>query len=257
MLNFRNTTFASILFLLVLAGVDVILGIPFYSYIILFCLYTLCLFWGSYYVGSGFYFKIVCSARTEEKKIAITFDDGPLPEFTPQVLQILKENEVPAAFFCIGKRVAEHPALFKRVIDEGHLVGNHSYSHHPGFDLFSADKMYADLQKMDGIMNSISGLRPRLFRPPYGVTNPNLKKAVIKGNYVPVGWNIRSLDTVIKDDRKLLKKVTRLLKPGAVVLFHDTAKATPVMLSAFIHEVRSRGYQIVRLDKLLKLEPYA
>jgi peptidoglycan-N-acetylglucosamine deacetylase len=257
MLNFRNTTIASILLLLVLAGVDSIIGIPFYSYIILLCLYTLCLIWGSYYVGSGFYFKIVCSAKTEEKEIAISFDDGPLPEFTPQVLQILKENGVSAAFFCIGKRVEEHPALFKRIIEEGHLIGNHSYSHHPWFDLFSAGKMYADLQKMDSAVNRISGLKPRLFRPPYGVTNPNLKKAVIKGNYVSVGWNIRSLDTIIKDDRKLLKKVTGLLKPGAVVLFHDTAKVTPVMLSAFISEVKGSGYQIVRLDKLLKLEPYA
>jgi len=257
MLNFRNTTITSILLLLVLAGADGIIGIPFYSYIILFSLYALCLFWGSYYVGSGFYIDIMCSAKTEEKKISISFDDGPLPEFTPQVLQILKESGVSAAFFCIGKRVEEHPVLFKRIIEEGHLVGNHSYSHHPWFDLFSADKMYADLRRMDGAVNRISGLTPRLFRPPYGVTNPNLKKAVIKGNYIPVGWNIRSLDTVIKDDHKLLKKVTRLLKPGAVVLFHDTAKVTPVMLSAFIGEVKSRGYQIVRLDKLLKLEPYA
>jgi peptidoglycan-N-acetylglucosamine deacetylase len=257
MLNFRNTNIVFIVLLAAMIGYHIMRGLPFYYYIILLFIYSLLLFWGSYFVGSNFYFNIVCSAKTEQKQIAISFDDGPLPEFTPQVLQILKEYNVPAAFFCIGKRVQEHPELFKRIIEEGHLVGNHSYSHHLWFDLFSADKMYKDLQMMDDVMKKISGLKPRLFRPPYGVTNPNLKKAVIKGNYIPVGWSIRSLDTIIQDEQKLLQKVTRLLKPGAVILFHDTAKATPGMLSAFIRQVKSSGYEIVRLDKLLKLEPYA
>ena len=257
MLNFRNTNIVFIVLLAVLIGYNSFYGAPFYSYLILLFAYSLLLFWGSYFVGSNFYFNIICSAKTEKKQIAISFDDGPLPEFTPQVLQVLKEYNVPAAFFCIGKKVQEHEELFKRIIEQGHLVGNHSYSHHKWFDLFSANKMYADLQMMDDIMKKITGLKPRLFRPPYGVTNPNLKKAVIKGNYIPIGWNIRSFDTVIKDEQKLLQKVTSLLKPGAVVLFHDTAKATPGILSEFILQVRSSGYEIVRLDKLLKLEPYA
>ncbi|MCW3117762.1 MAG: polysaccharide deacetylase family protein [Chitinophagaceae bacterium] len=257
MLNFRNTNIVFIVLLAALTGCHILYGLPFYSYIILSFVYSLLLFWGSYFIGSNFYFNVICSAKTEQKQIAISFDDGPFPEFTPQVLQILKENKVPAAFFCIGKRVQEHAELFQQVIAEGHLIGNHSYSHHLWFDLFSAGKMAADLQAMDDAMKKIAGLKPRLFRPPYGVTNPNLKKAVIKGNYIPIGWNIRSMDTVIKNEQKLLEKVTRLLKPGAVVLFHDTAKATPGMLSAFIRQVKDSGYEIVRLDKLLKLEPYA
>jgi len=105
-------------------------------------------------------------------------------------------------------------------------------------------------------MQKVIGLKPKLFRPPYGVTNPNLKKAVNKGNYIPVGWTIRSLDTVITDEQKLLTKVTKALKPGAVVLFHDTGKAIPAILPAFIKEAREQGFEIVRLDKLLNLEPY-
>jgi len=98
---------------------------------------------------------------------------------------------------------------------------------------------------------------PKLFRPPYGVTNPNLKKAIIKGDYTPVGWSVRSMDTVIKSEKKLLDKINRSLKPGAVFLFHDTSKTTVNVLPEFIREVKNKGYHIIPLDKLLHLNPYA
>lgn len=256
MLNFRNTNIAFIVLLAAMIGYDINYSFPFYWYIIAVIVYSLILFWGSYNVGSDFYFDIICSANTDRKQIALSFDDGPVNEFTPQVLQILKEHNAPAAFFCIGKRVRENEQLFKQVYDEGHLIGNHSYSHAKWFDLFSAAKMTDDLKAMDDAMYKVIGRKPRLFRPPYGVTNPNLKKAVMNGKYIPVGWNIRSLDTVITDEEKLLAKVTKALKPGAVVLFHDTAKAIPAVLPAFISYARNNGYEIVRLDKLLNIEAY-
>jgi peptidoglycan/xylan/chitin deacetylase (PgdA/CDA1 family) len=256
MLNFRNTNIIFIGLLIFLISFDIYSGLPFYIYIVAGVIYSLFLFWGSYYVGSDFYFKIICSAKTDKKQIAISFDDGPVYEYTPRILELLAEFKVPAAFFCIGKRVKENEELLRQVHKAGHIIGNHSYSHDTWFDLFSANKMYEDLRMMDEAMQKAIGLRPKLFRPPYGVTNPNLKKAVNKGNYIPVGWNIRSLDTVITDEHKLLAKVTKALKPGAVVLFHDTGKAIPAILPAFIKEARDRGFEIVRLDKLLKLEPY-
>jgi peptidoglycan/xylan/chitin deacetylase (PgdA/CDA1 family) len=207
-------------------------------------------------VDSNFYFNVVCSGKTTEKQIAISFDDGPAREYTPHILQILKEENVPAAFFCIGKRVAQNEFLLKQVHAAGHIIGNHSYSHATWFDLFSADRMYQDLKATDAIIHKVIGHRPKLFRPPYGVTNPNLKKAVIKGNYIPIGWSIRSLDTVITDHQRLLLKVTKALKPGAVILFHDTGKAIQSVLPAFIELAREEGFEFVRLDKLLKLEPY-
>lgn len=256
MLNFRNTNIIFILLLVALTSYDIYSGIPIYVYLSIAVFYSLLLFWGSYYVGSDFYFKIICSAKTDIKQIAISFDDGPVNEFTPQILKLLDEYKVQAAFFCIGKRVKENEGLLKQVHEAGHIIGNHSYSHDTWFDLFSADKMYADLQMMDEAMEKAIGVKPKLFRPPYGVTNPNLKKAVNRGNYIPVGWNIRSLDTMITDEQKLLAKVTKALKPGAVVLFHDTGKAIPAILPAFIQHARDKGFEIVRLDKLLKLEPY-
>nr|AUN35648.1 polysaccharide deacetylase [uncultured bacterium] len=101
------------------------------------------------------------------------------------------------------------------------------------------------------------GVKPKLFRPPYGVINPNLRKAIQDGEYTPVGWSVRSMDTVIKDEKKLLEKIKRSLKPGAVYLFHDTSKSTLEVLPIFIKHVKDLGYEIVRLDKMLALQPYA
>ena len=113
------------------------------------------------------------------------------------------------------------------------------------------------MRLMDHEMEKVTGLKPKLFRPPYGVTNPNLRKAIINGGYIPVGWSVRSMDTVIKDEKKLLDKITRSIEPGAVFLFHDTSKTAFDALPAFIKEVKNRGYTIVPLDKLLALQPYA
>lgn len=257
MLNFNNITAIFIVLLITLIGVHYFYGIPYYSFGILILLYSLALFYGSYNVRSNFFIKTVSSAKTNRKQIAISFDDGPAPAYTPEILKVLKEHNVQAAFFCIGKRIRENEVLLKQVHEEGHIIGNHSYSHDLWFDLFSSRKMVEDLQLMSETMQKVIGLKPKLFRPPYGVTNPNLKKAIQKQNYISIGWNIRSMDTVIKDTRKLFAKVTGSLKPGAVVLFHDTSKSTLDILSSFIQHARDKGYEIVRLDKLLNLEPYA
>jgi peptidoglycan/xylan/chitin deacetylase (PgdA/CDA1 family) len=117
--------------------------------------------------------------------------------------------------------------------------------------------MLADMHKMDQEVYRIIGKMPKLFRPPYGVTNPNLSKAIVRGNYIPVGWNIRSLDTMIKNERKLFDKVVSNLRPGAVFLFHDTSAATVAILPVLMQHIKSHGYEILRLDKMLNLPAYA
>ena len=257
MLTLRNTSLITLALLAVLIVCDLQMGISVWWYVLLAFVYSLVLFYGSYYVGSNFYIPVICSTNTSEKQIAISFDDGPIEQFTPEILAVLREYQVPAAFFCIGHRVAGRENLMQQIHTEGHLLGNHSYSHHALFDLFSAAKMQADLKQMDEAMYAATGLKPLLFRPPYGVTNPNLAKAIRRGGYTPIGWNIRSLDTVIKNEEKLLKKVTESIKPGAIVLFHDTSKTTLAILPSFIQYAASQGYTIVRLDKMLNLNPYA
>jgi len=256
MLNFRNTNIFFALLLVVFISYHLLSGLPAYMYFILIIAYCSVLFYGSYFIQAGFYVKSICAAKTNQKEIAISFDDGPANEYTPAILEILKENNIKVVFFCIGKRINGNEVLFKKLHEQGHIIGNHSYTHDTWFDLFSSKKMLADMQMMDDAMKKLTGLTPRLFRPPYGVTNPNLKKAITRGNYISIGWNIRSLDTVIRDEKKLLHKVTRAVKPGAIILFHDTSKTTLNILPDFIRHVHAEGYTITRLDKMLKLNPY-
>ncbi len=236
-------------------GYDVVVGLSFWYYLLLFFCYSLILFWGSYFVYSNFFIDVVCAAQTNKKVIALSFDDGPAT-YTSDILRLLKEKKVEATFFCIGHRAIENQALIKQIHEEGHIVGNHSYSHHFWFDLFSTKQMKDDLEKMNWAVNQSIGLRPRLFRPPYGVTNPNLAKAIKSSGFVPIGWNVRSLDTAIKDEQKLLSRVCKALRPGAIVLFHDTSQTTLAILPAFINYVSDNGYTIVRLDKMLNINAY-
>ena len=257
MLNFRNTNIFFTSLLIVLIGIHIKYGLPVYIYPLLFIVYSLIVFYGCYYVGSNFFIKILCSANTDKNEIAVSFDDGPVKNYTPEVLQLLKQENIKATFFCIGNRIAGNEDILKQIKDDGHIIGNHSYSHHFWFDMFSSKKMLTDLQQMDHEMVRVTGLQPKLFRPPYGVTNPNLKKAIINGGYTPVGWSVRSMDTVIKNETKLLNKLNRSIKPGAVFLFHDTSKTTLQVLPGFIKEVKNKGFHIIPLDKLLALKPYA
>lgn len=253
MLNFRNTT---IVFFVLLALYICLQVQPWYGYFILAAAYTLLLFYGSFYIGSSFYVKVICKGNTGKKQIAISFDDGPIEKYTPEVLAILREQQVPATFFCIGYRVAEHAALLKQILADGHIVGNHSYYHDFWFDMHGSKRMKAELQQMQDLVHHITGREMKWFRPPYGVTNPNVRKAVRAMGYNVIGWNVRSLDTMIRDEEKLLEKVKKGLKPGAVFLFHDTSHPTVHVLSLFLKYVKAQGYEVVPLDKLINLPPY-
>ncbi|MBC6491880.1 polysaccharide deacetylase family protein [Flavihumibacter stibioxidans] len=271
MLNFRNTSIAALV--LMLAGWFG--GMPTSYYAISLLAYLAVLVWGSARVDSQFYLPVVCSGQNNfsggggsrgaagkggaagKKQIAISFDDGPVLQYTPELLRLLKDKSVPAAFFCIGSRVAARPDLLRQAHEAGHLIGNHSYGHAPLFDLYGANRMEKELHATNELVYGIIGHRPRLFRPPYGVTNPNLASAVRRSGMKAIGWNIRSLDTVAKDEGRLFKKLLRSLQPGAILLFHDTAKVTLDILPAFIDEARERGYDFVRLDELINENPYA
>ena len=257
MLTFRNV---NILFGAIagcLLVMDLWVHIPLSIYIVALLLYVAILVYGSYNVESNFFIKVICSAKTDEKILAISFDDGPADEYTPQVLEVLKQENVRAAFFCIGKRIVENESLFRQVHEQGHVIGNHSYSHTPSFDMMPASRMLEDVRKTDEAIKKAIGLQPKAFRPPYGVTTPAMKTVMSKGGYTAIGWNIRSLDTVARDEKQLLEKLVRLLKPGAVILLHDTQKITLSILPRLISAARNEGYEFVRLDKLLNVKWYA
>lgn len=224
---------------------------PVWPYIFWVFLYSIVLFLGSYFIQLRFFIDSYCEGSVETNAVALTFDDGPSPRFTPEILRILDKYQIPAAFFCIGKNIAGNESILKQMDASGHLIGNHSDTHHFWFDLWPADKMLDDIREMDHKTGLLLGKTNSFFRPPYGVTNPNLVKAIRKGNYLSIGWSIRSMDTVLKDKDKLRDRVCRQLKPGAIVLFHDHGWHTASVLESVILEIQSRGLRIVRVDELI------
>jgi len=190
-----------------------------------------------------------------KKMVALTFDDGPSIE-TSRILDILKREKVEAAFFCIGKNVQSQPELIKRWEEENHLIGNHSYNHGFHFDWKSAVAMREEIEKTNKTIENITGKKPRLFRPPYGVTNPNLAKAIKSSQMHSIGWSVRSYDTTARDPEKLLARILKQTNSGDVILLHDSMKITADILTDLIAAIRSKGFSFARVDKLFDLQPY-
>lgn len=211
--------------------------------------------YGSMNISSDYYCTVLCNANTDEKKIALTFDDGPDKTVTPAILDVLKKHDVRAAFFIIGHKAEENPDLIRKIDDEGHIVGSHSYSHHFFFDLFGSQKMIIELQKTDAVLKQILNKKIRMFRPPYGVTNPPLARALKEMKYHIIGWSLRSKDTVPGDDR-LFERLIKWVKPGDIIIFHDTKAQTVKVLDKFIIFAREKNFSFERVDTLLKIEPY-
>jgi len=127
--------------------------------------YVSIVFWGCATISSGFFFPVLCRANTPERIIALTFDDGPHPVFTARILDAIQKEDVQATFFCIGKNIAGNEPLMKRIKNEGHIIGNHSYSHAFWFDMFGSKRMLEDLQQMDGEVISSTGQKTSVFSP--------------------------------------------------------------------------------------------
>jgi peptidoglycan/xylan/chitin deacetylase (PgdA/CDA1 family) len=255
MLKYKKILFA---FLLLTASVmiaDYYTHIGIWMYLCIVIALTGFLAYGSMTISSDYYCRVLCFAETDEKKIALTFDDGPDKAVTPAILDLLKRQDVKATFFTIGSKAEEYPDLIRRIDFEGHSVGSHSYSHHFFFDLFGSQKMISELQRTESVLNNILNKNVRMFRPPYGVTNPPLARALKLMKYHIIGWSLRSKDTVLQEDR-LFERLKKQVKPGDILLFHDTKVHTPYVLDKFIIFARENNFSFERADKLLKIEPY-
>ncbi len=253
MLNIKTTNILFIILFLALCILRCFIFVNIIFFILLLVEYLLLLIYGSVFINSNFYIKTICSKTNNNNEIAITFDDGPVKEITPLILDVLKEFDVKAAFFCIGNNIINNKSILKQIDNEGHIIGNHSFSHSNYFDFFSSKKMTEELIKTEDIIFQTIGKKVTYFRPPYGVTNPALKKAVNKMNYTVIGWSLRSFDTKYKDPAKILSRVTKKLKSGDIILFHDINPEIINVLRNFIKYALSNNYKFVRLDKLICL----
>jgi peptidoglycan-N-acetylglucosamine deacetylase len=256
MLTFRNTLAGFSALLAVLIITDVFVPVSVWFYVILVLVLVVFLILGSICIQAGFYMKSLCFGNRNSRSLALTFDDGPDEKTTPQILDILKENDIKATFFVIGRKALKYPDILKRIHEEGHLIGGHSYSHHFFFDWFTFRHMEQELKHTAEIVFSVIGKKIRLFRPPYGVTNPTLGRIVGALGYISIGWSLKSGDTVIRDSEQLLSRLKMKLKAGDIVLFHDTHPWTVDLLITFIAYLQQENYSVEQIDQFLNVKAY-
>ncbi len=226
-------------------------------YVLLFVfIFSAGLVFGSARISSGFYTKVICKGEVSSKFISLSFDDGPSPGQTERILEVLQKHNVKAAFFCIGKNAQNNPSLINKIFSEGHLIGNHSFSHGFWFDLLSKRKMKEEIYKTNNLISELTGKQMKFFRPPYGVTTPVLAKVVKETGMFAVGWSVRTFDTAAKDNKEKIRRKLKNINPGDIILFHDHVQCLPEVLDEFIVEMKSESVNIIPLDGLIKMKAY-
>ena len=237
--------------MLILVPANVLHLIPWWSLLVLFLAYSIILGWGVFDIGSQFFMPTFW--RGEKGTISLTFDDGPDPEVTPRVLDVLREEGVKGSFFVIGRIAEKHPELVQKIVDEGHVVGNHTYNHDYVFSKGLAEKQVSEGQE---VIRNIIGKKPAYFRPPFGVMTPEIASAVKKEKCAIIGWDLRSQDGRIRTKEATIKRVKNNLDKATVLLFHDTNPTTPEALREIIHLCKQNGMKIVSVPEQSGIEPY-
>ena len=199
--------------------------------------------------------RYVCRGGGERRCVALTFDDGPDARSTPALLDLLREAGVEAAFFCVGERVAKYPEMAARIVGEGHLIANHSHAHSNFTNFFSVSRLTAELIRAQEAIRTATGVAPSWFRPPMGLSNPRVFRVARELGLTVVGWSARGLDTQIKDPKRVVERIVRRLGPGGIILLHDgniPAERLLVTVKTLLDTVRGLGYEVVRLDRMLR-----
>ena len=198
-------------------------------------------------IKHSLFLKSFCRIRTKEKIVFLSFDDGPSDQFTPVILDTLKRNNVKALFFCIGQHAEVYPDLVRQIVNDGHRIGNHTFSHNWRNAFSTSGVISAEINKTNNILLEITGSKPVLFRPPFSITNPSIAKAIKASGLHSVGWDIRSFDTISKDPQKLIRRISNKLRPGSIILLHDNREISSRILNELIETIQNKGYKIVPL----------
>jgi peptidoglycan/xylan/chitin deacetylase (PgdA/CDA1 family) len=206
---------------------------------------------GTFTIRSNFYTKVLCHGKRGRKEIALTFDDGPAGERTEKLLRVLKEHDVKATFFCIGKKAYSQREIVVKIHEDGHIIGNHSWTHSLFFPFLSTSAVRQELADFSELFKQMIRDSVVFFRPPFGVVNPNIVRAAERNGYVLTGWSIRSLDTVISNKKRIVRRIKKRLKGGDIILFHDTTQGIDEIVRKFIEYAKTEQYTFVRLDQIL------
>ena len=190
------------------------------------------------------------SLKSGQKYVALTFDDGPNPSTTPQLLNILKQKNVKATFFMLGNSVNANPQIAKRVANEGHQIGSHSYSH-PQLTGLGASQIQSQMRSTDKAIYFATGKLPTTFRPPYGAINRNVSNTVSKP---AIMWSIDTRDWESRNPTAINNVVNRNIHNGAIILLHDIHQPSVNSVSTMIDNLKRQGYQFVTIDEMYQMQ---
>lgn len=190
----------------------------------------------------------------DKKKIVLTFDAGASSEATPHILKALKDANVKATFFLTGKWVEENKELTKKMVAQGHRIGNHTYSHPDLTKLQSNNDIVYELNKMEEFIGNVADVSTKpLFRPPYGARNDRVLRVAANAGYRSIYWTVDSLDwkQTMKPEQ-VKNRVISALTPGAIILMHCGSNQAAEILPELIEEIESRGYEIVTIAEMFE-----
>lgn len=198
---------------------------------------------------------------TEAKEVALTFDDGPHPEHTRRVLEVLKARSVPATFFLVGNKVAAHPEVARAIVDAGHAVGLHSYHHDRLYALRSPARITEDIARAQREVEAATGQRVSLFRPPIGYVSPRVAAGAQRAQVTLVAWSAKGRDGLRRTTvEEAAQRLIRGLEPGAILLLHDAAERddfepiAPEVLPQLLDAIDAQGYRVVPLERFLEVD---
>ena len=191
--------------------------------------------------------EIPVDAENDDKKVAITFDDGPNARYTPFLLDGLKSRDVKATFFVIGENIVGNEALLKRMREEGHLIGNHSYYHSELYKL-PVEEASMEIRQTNELIYGITGYEPEFLRPPFGAWD---RQSECPENMIPVYWDIDPLDWKCQDATIVVQNVIEEVDDGDIILLHDIYKSSVEAALTIIDCLKDRGYEFVTVDALI------
>ena len=190
-------------------------------------------------------------------EIAITFDDGPHPEVTPKVLDILDRYSAKASFFCVGEKAASHPDIVMEIVKRGHTIENHSMRHPGLFGFYGPMALQREIGAAQSVLGGLAGRPPRFFRAPMGIRNPMLDPVVARMGLHYISWTRRGFDTVARDPAAVLKRLIDSLAGGDILLLHDrpTVHGEPIVLIVLpqlLEKIHSAGLKPVSLTMAMR-----
>ncbi|AKL94024.1 putative xylanase/chitin deacetylase [Clostridium aceticum] len=206
-------------------------------------------------------FEIVWNGPTDQKIVALTFDDGPHPRYTPQILELLEEHDIKATFFVLGKHVERYPEVVKKMVAQGHEVGNHTYSHINVRET-SKEKIEEEFEKTQRAIFSITGVRSQVFRPPFGFYNENTIAIAKEAGSKIILWSMHqdSKDWSNPGVYKIVQTVLSKTQNGDIILLHDYVEGESQTLEALkeiLPELKDRGYKFVTISQIIEMNAVA